>query len=174
MRIKKEWIGIGVVFVVMVVLFLLNGQKPEIPEDNIVTEEVVIEEVIKVYINGEVNAPGVYEMNTSDRLNILVELAGGLTDNAEIDGVNMAKILKDGEMVTISGKGEEVTYVGIDIFNYGDLEMILSVNGIGEVLAKRILSYRDEHGLFTDFEDLLEVEGIGEQKLKSIESGLMN
>lgn len=173
MRIKKEWIGISLVFIVMLILFIINGGQPEIVEDTLVAEEV-IETTIKVYINGEVNVPGVYEIKPTDRLNVLIEMAGGLTSEAETTGVNMAKILRDGEMVTISGEDEEVSYQGIDIFNYGDLEMILSINGIGEVLARRILSYREAHGLFIDFEDLLNVEGIGEQKLKSIESNLMN
>jgi len=173
MKNKKELIGIAVVMIIFVVLFLVNKEvKVDVEGTPIEVSGELSIKTLKVYVYGEVNQPGVYELKQDDRLETLIELAGGFTDLANISGVNLAKILKDGEMVTIYPVTDEVTYLGIDIFNRGDQDLIESVDGIGEVLAKRIIDYREEKGFFSTMDDLLSVEGIGEQKLKIIEAGM--
>jgi len=175
MKIKKELIGFGLVLIVFVVLFVVNKEvKVDVEGTPIEVSGEISVRSLKVYISGEVNKPGVYELGQDDRLDKLVELAGGFTDQADTAGVNLAKILKDGEMVTIYPLGEEVTYLGIDIFNKGDRDLLESVDGIGQVLAERIIDYREKHGFFSTIEDLLNVEGIGSQKLKTIQAGLSN
>ncbi|MCH4886683.1 hypothetical protein EZV73_03840 [Acidaminobacter sp. JC074] len=175
MKMKKELIGFCLVLIIFVVLFVVNREvKVDVKGTPIQVSGEISVKTLKVYISGEVLKPGVYELQKDDRLDKLVELAGGFTDNADTTGVNLAKILKDGEMVTIYPLGDQVTYVGIDIFNKGDKDLLESIDGIGQVLAERIIDYREKHGFFSTMEDLLNVDGIGNQKLKTIQAGLMD
>lgn len=175
MKIKKEWIGLTVLLVILLALFFMNRQvKVKVDTSEIEIESDIVIARYKVYVSGQVNKPGVYEVSPDDRLDTLIELAGGFTELADKHHVNLARKLKDGEMIVIYEVGEETEYVGIDVINYGEEDLIKSVEGIGDVLAERIISYREKHGLFTDFSELSQVEGIGEQKLKAIENALSN
>lgn len=164
MKIKKEWMGLAGLVVVLIGLFVYKSQ---VSIGDTITLEPSVSE-IKVYICGEIVEPGVYSLNPEDRLEQLVSLAGGFTENANVNGVNLARKLSDGEKIVVYPQSEEVTYIGIDILNYGDKETILDIDGIGEVIAERIIDYRNINGFYTSFDDLLEVEGIGEQKLNTI------
>lgn len=165
MRFKKE-IFSAVGFVLLLVLLFVFKGRLQVSEDLM---PVTLEpETIKVYVYGEVQSPGVYEILYDDRLDQVIELAGGFTDIAD-KRVNLAMILEDGQMITIYPIKEEVTYNGLDLMNYGDFDMILEVNGVGEVLCRRIIEYREANGFYETYEDLLEVEGIGSSKLESIQ-----
>jgi len=175
MKLKKEWIGLTVLLAILLALFFMNRQvKVKVDTSEIHIESDITIATYKVHITGQVQSPGVYEVKADDRLNTLVELAGGFTDAADTSHVNLARKLKDGEMIIIYEAGETAEYHGIDILNFGDNEVIESVEGIGQILADRIISYRESNGYFTDFDQLLEVEGIGEQKMKTIEKALSN
>lgn len=171
-RIKKEWIGMFLLLVVLSILFIMN-----LDSDAVVIEigEKVNDQtsdMIKVYISGEVVSPGVYDIASKERLETLVSLAGGFTEIANTTGVNLARKLRDGEMVVIYEMGSEIEYVGLDILNYGQLDEIKLITGIGEVLATRIIKYRESNGLFLTYDDLLNIEGIGQQKLDAIQSSV--
>lgn len=168
MRIKKEWIGMFALLIILSILFVFNLDSPTVIVD--VVEESPL--MIKVYISGQVKSPGVYDIEEDQRLDKLVELAGGFTELANKTSVNLARKLKDGEMIVIYELKDQVEYYGLDIINYGTSQDIESIDGIGEVLAKRMISYRESNGLFTSYEDLLNVEGIGESKLKMIQDDL--
>ena len=167
-RIKKEWIGMLLLVIILSILFVINQDSEEVVAEIVAQEPMMI----KVYISGEVESPGVYEVQSDDRLDKVIQLAGGFTEQADTRGVNLARLLKDGEMIVVYEQGDDVVYIGLDIFNYGDSEVIETVDGIGEVLAKRIIEFRESNGLYTSYEDLLTVEGIGEQKLKMIQSSV--
>lgn len=172
-KLKKELIGVVGFIGILVVLFLFKGQMTVKGDVNIPIELTPL--MIKVYISGEIVQPGVYEVDSDERLEAVLKLAGGFTANADQTGINLARKLKDGEMVIVySDKGGEVKYIGVDVFNYGDEEMIITIEGIGEVLCERIMFYRENTGLFTTFDDLLNVEGIGEQKLLTIKQSIEN
>ncbi len=63
--------------------------------------------------------------------------------------------------------------VGLVDVNTANQEELMTLNGIGEVIATRIIDYRQQHGLFTCAQDLLEVKGIGEKKLEKIRESLV-
>lgn len=71
---------------------------------------------------------------------------------------------------------EDVTAAAVDVqritfpidINRADKDMLLELPGIGEVLAERIVAYRNRHGSFTNVEELLQVEGMGIKKLDDI------
>ncbi len=171
---KKEYI-VGICMVLILIsLFvyqMITDKGVEIEE----LQELKEDEFIKVYISGEIKKPGVYSLNEDERLDSLIKKAGGFKENALKDKINLAKKLKDGEMIVIystEDKKEDNSYSGIDIFNYGSLDDIKSINGIGEVLAKNILNYRNTNGFFSSFDDLINVNGIGEGKLSTIKKSL--
>ena len=131
---------------------------------------------IYVYICGQVYAPGVYMVDENARVFDVITLAGGLTDSADLTGINQAQTLCDGQMIYVPAEGEQVSSLGngtsqteqdssvgkrVNI-NTADLEGLMSLPGIGEGKAQSILRYRQEHGPFRNIEEIMNVEGIKE------------
>lgn len=120
-----------------------------------------------VYVCGEVEVPGVYEVTTESRVYEVIALAGGLTEEADTAAVNQAEAVYDGMMITVPAAGEEPSSSGqasdgrVNI-NTASREEILTLPGIGESKADSILSYREEHGRFSAPEDLMQIPGIKE------------
>ena len=133
---------------------------------------------IKIYITGEVNIPGVIELNEGDRISDAIEKAGGLTENANLKNVNLAYQLMDGEKIYIPNNEEanvesELIDDGIGKnnlinINKATAKELQDLNGIGESLAISIIEYREKNGKFSKAEDLLNVPGIGEAKFSKI------
>lgn len=176
LKFKKE--TMAAVFLVITIVLILVARYAIVKVDsnsisletNGITFEKENIKLIKVHISGEVANPGVYELEEGARVDDLVKLCGGLSQEADVSRINLAKKLTDEDKILIypmNNEDDEVKYVGIDVFNYGSEETILNIDGIGVVLAKRIIDYRDNK-LFSSYEDLLEVEGIGEGKLDAI------
>lgn len=171
-KLKKEWVAAVLLLIILTVILLLNQEKPVLSSKN---NEVILkksEEVsmtIEVYINGAVVSPGVYTLHQGERLKTLLNKAGGFLENAEEKNVNLARILEDGEMVWVYEKSKgEVLYIGVDFFNYESKENLMSLDGIGAATAEKIINYRTDNGFFNAYEDLLNIEGIGHEKLKSM------
>ncbi len=130
-----------------------------------------------VYVTGEVHNGGVYGLAPGSRVADAIEAAGGLTENAAIDDLNLARVVVDGEHLKVltveevenavdradasepgtSGEGR-ADCVDINLSGASQWEMI---DGIGPKLAQRIVDHRDKQGNFTSAEDLLNVSGIG-------------
>ncbi len=134
------------------------------------------EEYIKVYISGEVKNPDIYEVEKGLRVIDVIELAGGTTDNGDIKNINLAEYVEDAQHIlipSISGTIENITIEDIenqDIkanskinLNKATKEELMTVNGIGEVTADKIILYREEHGMFTTVSELKEIKGIGDK-----------
>ncbi len=121
-------------------------------------------EVIKVTAEGEVLEPGIYELEPYTSIQELLELCG-ISDNADLSGVNLQMILKDKDVVYIPRKKEEHR---ISI-NSADLEELCLLPGIGPNTAEKIIEYRNEHGLFQTLDELQQVKGIGEKKFTSLQ-----
>lgn len=143
-------------------------------EDIKVNEEIV--EKIMIHISGAVENPGVYELKYGSRVIDLVELSGGLNDNASLDSVNLARKLEDEEKIYIPIIGEEIEELVESSGNKSDnkininnctKEELITLPGIGEKTAEKILNYREENA-FEKIEDIMEVPGIGEKKYDDI------
>ena len=123
-----------------------------------------------VYVCGQVRNPGVVYLPEDARVVDAVEAAGGLTEDADAEYINLAARVSDGEKLFIPNvqeaevlrKQEEETLAGYVNINTADKEALMTLPGIGESKALDILDYRETHGSFTRKEDLMNVSGIKE------------
>ena len=150
-------------------------------------------QLICVYVTGAVQNPGVYEVSSDARVNDALQLAGGATKKANLEGVNLAATLQDGQQITIPRKGEEgasgsgaassgnITSgtssgassggsAGLVNVNTATSEELQTLPGIGPALAQRIIDYRTSQGSFKSCEDITNVSGIGEKTYERISS----
>ncbi len=127
---------------------------------NLPVKDVQIDERILVQITGEVNKPGVYEMNNNDRLQDLIQIAGGFTKHADKEAINLTQKLTDEMVIQIPRK---IDFITSDTNNKISLnkatleELVSGLNGIGISKAQKIIDYRNQHGKFTSIEQLKEV-----------------
>ncbi len=142
-------------------------------------------EPIFVQISGEIQHPGIYALDEYSRLETLIELSGGFTDIADIERINMAAVLRDGDYFFIPAKDQEIPetarnapsnlYTAQDTgyeypldLNQASQEALESIPGIGPSKAEDILNYRDTIGSYSNLEELLNVPGIGDVTLESL------
>ncbi|WP_315078445.1 helix-hairpin-helix domain-containing protein [uncultured Clostridium sp.] len=136
---------------------------------------------IVVEIKGEVKSPDVYELNDESIVKDVIEIAGGLTEEADISNINRAQKLKNHELIYINNKNEvkdNVSYsqntvttsnnIGKININCAQLEELKNINGIGEAKAKRIIEYRENIGAFNSVEDIKNIDGIGEKSFEKL------
>lgn len=181
---KKKFVIIILIYLSLFVFVLvLKNQRNKTYEPTLaltteyenVASEVEInteEEFIYVHISGAVNYPGLVKLNKGERLFEALEKAGGMTEKADVDRINLSIILSDQDKVFIPEIGESGEYlitnstplINLNTCNKNDL---MTLDGIGEKTAEKILRYREKHR-FESIEDLQNVEGIGPQKFESI------
>lgn len=145
------------------------------------------QEMITVHITGEVNYSGVVILKSGDRVVDAIEAAGGETAEADLNKLNLAYILNDGEKIYIPNKNEtseNEEYITSEIgegisntnneatskinINSATAEQLTQLPGVGEATANKIISYRQENGKFQNIEDLKNVPGIGSSKFENI------
>ncbi|HEX9890536.1 MAG TPA: ComEA family DNA-binding protein [Actinomycetota bacterium] len=127
-----------------------------------------------VHVAGWVRRPGVYRLPEGARVIDAVDLAGGARRGADLSALNLAAVLADAQQILVpkrgasagpGGSGHEQALVNLNTATVEELE---TLPGIGEVLAQRIFDHRQEHGPFRTVEDLLDVSGIGDQRLADL------
>lgn len=136
---------------------------------------------VYIYLCGAVALPGVYSLWEGSRLYEAVELAGGLTGDADENCLNMARQIVDGEQVRIltldeaaalremgayqypaeaNASSESSQRSGLVNINTATAEELTSVSGIGASRAQAIIDYREQNGRFGSIEDIKNVDGI--------------
>jgi competence protein ComEA len=169
LRDHSQWLGAGVLLAVAVVAgFWYASRAPEAVPVSIV--HGADETVITVHVAGAVRQPGLVQVVKPARVADAIASAGGALPDADLDQVNLAAALVDGQQLVVpstsdpagSGTDDRVRV------NLADAVELQQLPGVGPVLAQRILDYRDEHGPFLVVEDLLDVPGIGEAKLAAM------
>lgn len=135
------------------------------------------EELLIVHVAGAVASPGVFELHKGSRVKDAIQAAGGSIDGADLDSINLAAPISDGEKVFVPKAGEAAPAdqtsagapsggkINLNSANQGQLE---ELPGVGPVLAQRILEYRQKKGRFSSVRQLMEVEGIGNKKYDSL------
>jgi competence protein ComEA len=125
-------------------------------------------DTVLVYICGAVMTPGVYEVEVGSRICDVLELAGGFSDDAGTDYLNLAETVSDGEKVYVPTvdelevelAAEEEAAPGKININTATKEQLVTLPGIGESKADSIIAYRTEHGGFSSIEEIMEIPGI--------------
>ena len=148
---KEKMLFVTGAFIILVIVGYFMMQK----NNDVVfySEENNEIEKICVYVVGEVNFPGVFEIDYGMRIYEVIELAGGITENADASRINLAKILEDEEKVTIPKKviiedSEFTSESGLININSASVEKLSTLNGIGKNTAEKIVKYRNENGYF--------------------------
>lgn len=152
--------------------------------------------IIYAYITGEVKSPGVYKLSDDTRIFQLIDMAGGFTQKADRESLNLAETINNGTHIHIGAKlqgGDPPTIPGLPAgkaavytdgitaakihpqssagkinINTANTSQLEALPGVGPAIAKRIIDYRNTHGNFARPEDLVNVRGIGQSKLSKI------
>lgn len=139
-------------------------------------EDVVIssnndqyEGMIVIDVQGAVNNPGLYEVKRGAFLYEIIEIAGGLRADADINSFNAVEVIDSSISIRILSlkSGEFSSLININVANISEL---IKLPGIGEAKANAIIEYRTSIGRFKNVEDLKKVNGIGESLYNQIKS----
>lgn len=143
-------------------------------------------ELIKVFVCGAVLHSGVYSVPAGARLGEAIDLAGGMTDDADPDFLNQARVLADGEQIRVPTRAETESMQSPAVqtaagggstggkvnINTADIEDLQTLSGIGETRARAIISYREANGAFERIEDIMNVSGIKTALFNSIKDDI--
>lgn len=197
---RKMIIGIGLAIVICMAIYFLDSTK----EYNTIEEnqEIMVKntseenskenenDIVVVHVAGAVKKPGIVRLEEGSRIENAINLAGGLTDDADISNINLAYILEDGikiKIPSIDDKKDDSTgensyiieAIGEESVSNKDNKSIVNINtatqtefqtlsGIGPSLATKIVEYRNKNGKFKKIEDIKNVAGIGDSKYEQI------
>ena len=144
------------------------------------------DKIIYIDLGGAVARPGVYKVTPDTRLYMVIEMAGGLTEDADTNSVNQASFVEDGEKIIIPSKGDPAVpaadvqqsvpasadAAGLVNINIASKDELMTLNGIGEVMAERIIEYRTNNR-FRNKEDIMSVKGIGSGIYEKIKDSII-
>ena len=178
---KRGLAMIAGLVIVITALFVMRGSSQEVVAAPAPLEiESMAQQTLMVDVAGAVVNPGVYSLPLNARVVEAIKAAGGLKKGADTSDINQARILKDGEQIyvypaAINSGGVAKPAVrknGPIMINRATVKDFESLDGIGPVLANRIVTYRKTNGPFTAIEDLLKVPGIGQNKFAQFKEKL--
>ncbi len=186
---------IGGILLILVGVGGLFSKKEESVEETTVVETTMLAEktevsttketVIFVDIKGAVQNPGVYQMKVGDRVKDALDAAGGLTEEADSQKVNLAQRVEDQMVIVVPKVGEEAEAIpagatskeaskeGKVNINTATVEELKTLKGVGEKKAEAIIEYRKKNGSFKTKEDLMKVRGIGKKLFESFEERIV-
>ena len=196
LRDKKTLLKIMSIAVILLLALILktsnsDSEQITIEADAAGSEQTeTVSDELCVDISGAVEAPGVYKVASGTRLYEVVEMAGGLRSDADINSVNQASFVEDGAKIIIpvaNGDNENPDAEAAEVLadtdaqaaSSGDIvnintaskDQLTSLNGIGDVIAERIIEYRTTTP-FKKKEDIMSVKGIGSATYEKIQSDI--
>ncbi|MEW9096674.1 MAG: helix-hairpin-helix domain-containing protein [Clostridiaceae bacterium] len=191
MKNKKKIIGSTVILAIFLFSMLIGyfrdnvyNEKTEdiFIENKIEDKEEIQEGGITIYVNGEVTNPGVYKLKDDSRIEDAIKIAGGFTENADKDKLNLAKKIRDEDYIFVYEKDHENSDVSkrsnnineekkINI-NEASKEELKSIPGIGEVTAQKIIEYREKNSGFNSIEEIKNIDRIGEKTFEKLKDKL--
>ena len=157
-------------------------------DTTIINEDSIDRNKIIVEIKGEVAKPDVYQLEEGSIIKDLIDMAGGVTEEADLSRINRAEELLNHELIIIGNINDETessvvqnssvssgistdndskssTLINI---NTADLEQLKKITGIGDIKAQSIIDYREANGGFKSLEELKNVDGIGDKTFEKI------
>ncbi len=153
--------------------------------------EVPVRDMIMVHVCGAVKVPGVYQTEVASRVIDVINIAGGMLENAADDYLNLASVLNDGmkiyvpfadeiEAMELQGNltaqsilsinSQEAVDDSLVNINTADKSLLMTLTGIGEAKAAEIINYREQNGAFSKLEDIMLVPGIKEAAFSKIKN----
>lgn len=130
---------------------------------------------VVVHVAGAVRSPGVIELASTARVVDAVRAGGGALDGADLDRLNLAAPVSDGQRIYVPRLGEAVpagpdaAATGPVNLNTADLTTLETLPGIGPATAAAIVAHRDRQGPFATVDELADVAGIGPHKLAALD-----
>jgi competence protein ComEA len=171
---KRSLLAIGGIALVVSGAYVLRPTSANEIQDVPVLETQAISTQITVDVAGAVASPGVYSLAANSRVVDAITAAGQILKGADTSDLNLARIMKDGEQIYVYPKATTFTRSGTTraaparrgplAINRATAKELEALDGIGPVLASRIVTYRSANGPFATVEDLLKVSGIGAAK----------
>lgn len=151
----------------------------EYVEANVIKEEQDTVQIVYIYVCGAVNCPDVYELNSDKHVVDGIKAAGGFAENADRDAVNLAERVVDGmkiyvpvvgenveskDLISVSAPSRDQYANGVSNslinINTATKEQLMTLPGIGEGKAVKIIEYRENNGPFLQNSDIMNVNGI--------------
>ncbi|MBS3199644.1 helix-hairpin-helix domain-containing protein [Turicibacter bilis] len=195
---KKQIIIIGLASLIMITIFYLNPSPSSIDSvslDSYVENEREVTEIEEIEsaeeevnhyivdVKGQVNFPGVYEVEEHLRVHDVIQLAGGFLEMANETAINLAQKISDEMVIYVPHLDEEINNTSTDAWSPSQDEKKVSLNqatvgeletlpGIGPSKAAAIINYREEFGKFKSIDELTNVSGIGEKTLEKLRDSL--
>lgn len=141
---------------------------------------------IGVYITGQIKSPGVYYLSQNSRVDAAIDIAGGLTQEADISKINLSKKLVDSDKIVIPEKQKNAETTETESseeeksqdnstdkvnINTANEEELMTLSGIGSSTASKIVEYRKSNK-FETIDDIMNVKGIGQSKFNSIKDNI--
>lgn len=158
-------------------------------EDKEASEENRVDEKMYVDIKGAIKKPGMYEVTSTMRVLNVIDLAGGLTNDADDKQINFSERLEDQMIIYVPKEGEEIPEIKVSDkknenksssqssdkinINQAEKDELMTLNGVGEKKAEKIIEYREENGSFKSVEDLKNVNGFGEKTFESLKESII-
>lgn len=195
---KDEYIIYGIILILLLFLgsklYETKTQGQPIPQENVIENtknssaskasqkqisEAEEPQKIYVHVSGRVAKPGLIQLKAGARTIEALQKAGGALPDANLDSINLAKILKDEDKIIVNSKnspaGPSTSSVSqekkINISTANEKELT-DIPGVGEKTAQKIIQYREQNP-FHSVEDLKNVPGIGEKKFEQMKDSVL-
>ena len=137
------------------------------------------DEKIFVDVKGAVKNPGVFETTKDKRIKDLIDVAGGLLDDADTSTLNLRQKVKDQMVIYVLKHGEkpkQMSEIGTTSSSSGEVinintankEQLMKISGVGKTKAEAIIEHREKNGDFKKKEDITKVRGIGKATFEKI------
>jgi competence protein ComEA len=174
---KRALLIIGSLLLVLSVFIVARGNSQ--PDQAMQVIPITIAEPeIFVDVTGAVNKPGVYTLTGKSRVIDAIKAAGDSAPGADLSTINLARVLNDGEQIyvdstVVNSSGVRVSKAvrsGPININRATARQLDALDGVGPVIAQRIVDYRKINGSFLTIDDLQKVSGIGAAKFAQIKS----
>ncbi len=174
---KKALAALAIFILLGSVLFVAQGNSKSQPSPEIIPVTIAEPEIF-VDVTGAVNNPGVYTLTGKSRVIDAIKAAGDSAPGADLSTINLARVLNDGEQIyvdstVINSSGARVSKKipsGPININRATARQLDALDGIGPVIAARIVEYRKVNGSFLSVDDLQKVSGIGAAKFAQIKA----
>jgi competence protein ComEA len=174
---KRALLVIGSLLLLLSVFIVARGNSQ--PNEAMQVVPITIAEPeIFVDVTGAVNKPGVYTLTGKSRVIDAIKAAGDSAPGADLSTINLARVLNDGEQIYVDStivnrdgvRVSKAVRSGPININRATARQLDALDGVGPVIAQRIVDYRKINGSFLTIDDLQKVSGIGAAKFAQIKA----